>query len=471
MSRKTAKNKRKKQNLTKNGRNLQAIVNERTVKTANQPMQRMVKNGEHRSGKIGEGQIKQEKTVVVKKTACKSEPEIVIDRAPRRFSPELSDLQNMRPFSDESVVQNTIKEIDTAKFIKSTNEAGDDQQQKITQKRHEQRAKVVIIDQEVASVKSRRHRHFSVVRVTMLVMVFGLALAGGFGIGNLIGNALGKMKEAGVEQVATVEDEVTDEVNVDEKVISEEFSMKIGVRAATEQKARKEAEKKAAEEARLKAEEEARRQAELRAQQAVSSGRKLVALTFDDGPSYATTARLLDILREKNVKATFFVVGNMANGAPELVRREEAEGHEVGGHTTAHVNFAYMNAEQTQAEFAAMNQIFNNILGHSSRIMRPPYGNYTEVTQTYAGQPMIYWTVDTLDWKYRDAAWVRQNTVNSTFDGAIILMHDIHPTTIDAVAGVIDDLRAQGYEFLTVSELAQARGVTMVNGGVYGSFR
>ena len=84
---------------------------------------------------------------------------------------------------------------------------------------------------------------------------------------------------------------------------------------------------------------------------------------------------------------------------------------------------------------------------------------------------MIIWTVDPQDWKYRDAATVRANVVSSTFDGAIVLMHDIHSTTVDAVANIIDDLRAAGYEFLTVSEMAAARGVVLQNGYSYGSFR
>lgn len=202
-----------------------------------------------------------------------------------------------------------------------------------------------------------------------------------------------------------------------------------------------------------------------------NTGRKLVALTFDDGPSVTQTPRLLQILREKGVKATFFVVGNMAQKAPDVLRQEEAEGHEVGSHTMTHANLNRSTLEGIQWEVAAINTLFTDVLGHKPTLMRPPYGNINNNVRTYANLPLILWAVDPEDWKYKDAAIVRRNVVYNTFDGAIVLMHDIHATTVDAVAGIIDDLRAAGYEFLTVSELAAARGVKLQNGVSYGSFR
>lgn len=202
-----------------------------------------------------------------------------------------------------------------------------------------------------------------------------------------------------------------------------------------------------------------------------STGRKLVALTFDDGPSATQTPRLLQILREKNVKATFFVVGNMAQRSPDILRQEEAEGHEVASHTMTHANLKRSTIEGIKWEAAAINGVFMDILGHGPSLTRPPYGNISNDARIYINQPLILWTVDPEDWRYKNAATVRRNVVSGTFDGAIVLMHDIHATTVDAVAGIIDDLRAQGYEFMTVSELAAARGVVMQNGTAYGSFR
>lgn len=203
----------------------------------------------------------------------------------------------------------------------------------------------------------------------------------------------------------------------------------------------------------------------------VTNGKKLVALTFDDGPSTVTTGRLLDILKEKGVKATFFVVGSMASRAPELLKREAAEGHEVGSHSSYHQDLSKLGAADLQADVANMDRIFTEVLGRNVGIVRPPYGAVSDIMRGYLGKPMIYWSVDPMDWKYRDAATVRANVVGATYDGAIVLMHDIHASTVDAVAGIIDDLRAQGYEFLTVSELAAALGVGLANGVVYYNFR
>ncbi len=202
-----------------------------------------------------------------------------------------------------------------------------------------------------------------------------------------------------------------------------------------------------------------------------ATGKKLVALTFDDGPSAATTSRLLDILKEKNVKVTFFVLGNLAERNPALLQREEAEGHEVGSHTPYHNQQTKLSPASIQAEAATMNQIFINILGHSPAFTRPPYGSVNDSVRTNLAQPLILWSIDPEDWKYRNAATVRANVVGAAYDGAIALMHDIHATTVDAVPGIIDDLRAQGYEFLTVSELAKARGVALQNGWTYYNFR
>lgn len=202
-----------------------------------------------------------------------------------------------------------------------------------------------------------------------------------------------------------------------------------------------------------------------------NTGKKLIALTFDDGPSAATTGRLLDILKEKQVKVTFFVLGNMAQRSPDLVRREEAEGHEVGSHTPWHNQQTKLTPANIQAEWTTMEQIFGEILGRAPTLTRPPYGAVNNNVRTYLKQPLILWSIDPEDWKYRDTARVRAMVVGAAQDGAIALMHDIYATTVEAVPGIIDDLRAQGYEFLTVSELAKARGVSLQDGVVYYHFK
>lgn len=203
---------------------------------------------------------------------------------------------------------------------------------------------------------------------------------------------------------------------------------------------------------------------------AVAPGSKVIALTFDDGPSTATTPRLLDILQGRDVHATFFVLGNLALRSPDLVRREEAEGHEVASHTPYHNQLTRLVFSQIRAEAIEMDRIFNEILGHVPPFTRPPYGSYNVTVGEALGQPMILWSIDPRDWADRNASIVCSRVTSAAFDGAIILVHDIHASTVDAVPCIIDNLRAQGYKFLTVSELAAYRGVPLVNGVAYGSF-
>lgn len=199
-------------------------------------------------------------------------------------------------------------------------------------------------------------------------------------------------------------------------------------------------------------------------------GKKLVALTFDDGPLAATTPQLLDILKKKQVPATFFVVGTMAERAPEVLKREQKEGHEVGSHTTAHRSLATMSAGEIQAEKQQMNSIVERITGKGVSLVRPPYGALSDTVRGTMGQAMILWSVDPEDWRDRKAETVRTRVREMAHDGAVILLHDIHPTTVEAVPGIIDDLRADGYEFVTVSELAEAKKVKLESGKVYRSF-
>lgn len=201
------------------------------------------------------------------------------------------------------------------------------------------------------------------------------------------------------------------------------------------------------------------------------NGKKLVALTFDDGPSSATTPRLLDILKEKGAQVTFFALGNASSGNPEIIKREEAEGHEVATHTMRHNQLNKMSADAIRADVNEAKGVIKNILGHDPRLLRPPYGAVNDMVSNVVDLPMILWTVDTLDWKYRNTESILANTREQVFDGAIILMHDIHPTSVDAVPVLIDFLRGEGYEFVTVTQLANLRKETIQRGVLYGSFK
>ena len=200
-------------------------------------------------------------------------------------------------------------------------------------------------------------------------------------------------------------------------------------------------------------------------------GKKLVALTFDDGPFPATTNRLLDILREKEVRATFFELGTMASRYPEVTKRVYNEKHELASHTMSHRQLNKISAGEVAAEAGQARDVLRNITGEDPMLMRPPYGAINRIVAGNVGAPMILWTVDTEDWRSKDAGSVLERARSAAFDGAIILMHDIYESTVDGAAMVIDALREDGYEFVTVSELAKMRGVELRNGEVYGSFK
>lgn len=299
----------------------------------------------------------------------------------------------------------------------------------------------------------------SLVLTVLLVAMFAGAYALGWTLGGALRRQIEHRNEAeGSEQFGQAEDQNSKEDESDAEEAKEE-------------------EGEAEAELSAKEEKSSEQPSEAEKSQAISppdiTGKKLIALTFDDGPSGAVTDQLLNHLRDKQVRATFFVLGYMAERTPSQLQREVSEGHEVGSHSANHTAFSRMTGADLANDTARMNQIFMNILGHNTPFMRPPYGDsaYSEKARLNVGQPMILWTVDTLDWKHRNAEVVCQNAVKDAFDGAIILFHDVYQSTADAIPLIIDDLRAQGYEFLTVSELAKARGVTMQNGVVYGSFR
>lgn len=209
----------------------------------------------------------------------------------------------------------------------------------------------------------------------------------------------------------------------------------------------------------------------VRATERVLEGKMLIALTFDDGPSGTTTPQLLDILHEKDVFATFFMLGNMARNNPDIVKRVEKEGHEVASHTMYHQNLNRLSATAVQADIDEANAVFQDTLEHIPTFTRPPYGNANDTVRNIIGTPLILWSVDTLDWKNKNTDDILSTTMSQVHDGAIILMHDIHPTSVEAVPTLIDTLRANGYEFVTLSELVKIRDVTPEKGVSYYSFR
>lgn len=237
-------------------------------------------------------------------------------------------------------------------------------------------------------------------------------------------------------------------------------------RLLEEEEKRREAEKKEVEQKRILAE-----QKRLEERKNQLKTKKLVALTFDDGPAAGVTDRLLNILKEKQVVATFFVLGTNAERVPDLVRRAATEGHEIGNHTMTHRDLSRLDKNSIVMEVRGVEMILKRILGvEKNWLVRPPYGAVGDLVSREVGQPMINWNVDPLDWKYRDSRRIYQQVLNQVNDGAVVLMHDLYQTTVDAVPGIIDYLKSAGYEMVTVSELAKLRGVELEKGNLYFNF-
>lgn len=208
----------------------------------------------------------------------------------------------------------------------------------------------------------------------------------------------------------------------------------------------------------------------VRVSERILKGKKLVALTFDDGPSNLTTPKLLDVLHEKDAPSTFFVIGNMARSNPDIVKRAKKEGHLIASHTMYHQNLIRVSKEAVMSDIGEANTVFNSIVGHNPTLTRPPYGNVNDIVRVYAATPLILWSVDTLDWKSKNPEAILAETKNQVHDGAIILMHDIYPTTVEAVPTIIDELRKDNYEFVTVEELIKIRGAKLNSGASYYNF-
>lgn len=188
---------------------------------------------------------------------------------------------------------------------------------------------------------------------------------------------------------------------------------------------------------------------------------KTVALTFDDGPRKGTTDVLLDTLKSEEIKGTFFVVGTQVENEPELLQRMVKEGHVVGSHSYQHKNLVKMPLTELTKDSQKMEDIFQQTIQQPVRYVRPPYGATNKVVNKTLLLPSIQWSVDSKDWVSRDEKAIVKQIKENIFDGAIVLMHDIHPETVAAVPTVINELRNDGYEFVTIDDMFQLSQVPM----------
>jgi peptidoglycan-N-acetylglucosamine deacetylase len=189
----------------------------------------------------------------------------------------------------------------------------------------------------------------------------------------------------------------------------------------------------------------------------VHVGGPYIAMTFDDGPSATLTPKLLDILAAHHIKATFFVLGEMVAEHPEILARAAREGHEIASHSWSHPNLGKMSQEAVRSQLQRTDDEIKNATGKRPTLFRPPYGSLTERQKRWIhdefGYDIILWDVDPLDWKRPGPAVVRNRILKETRPGSIVLSHDIHPGTIEAMPSTFDELQAKGFKFVTVSEL------------------
>ena len=202
---------------------------------------------------------------------------------------------------------------------------------------------------------------------------------------------------------------------------------------------------------------------------AVDPEKPMIALTFDDGPG-PRTMELLAALEEHGARATFFMQGVNVERYGDAVRKMTEIGCELGNHSYNHPNLAKMDAAEISKQIGKTNTLLAEASGQKATVLRPPFGAISEELKKNAGMPLILWSIDTLDWKTRNAQATINAVMNNVSDGDIILMHDVHTQSVDAALELIPKLQEKGYQLVTVSELAEARNISMENGGKYGKF-
>lgn len=201
----------------------------------------------------------------------------------------------------------------------------------------------------------------------------------------------------------------------------------------------------------------------------IDPSKPMVALTFDDGPG-KRTMELLEAFEEYGARATFFMVGSNIPNYPDAIKKMEEIGCEIGNHTNTHANLTKLDAAGINNEIGTVDQLLADIIGRGATVIRPPWGEKNDTVKSTVQNPLIMWSIDTLDWKTRNAESTISTVMNNVGDGDIILMHDIHTQSVDAAIQLIPKLQAAGYQLVTVSELAQSRNINMEKGGVYSEF-
>lgn len=191
----------------------------------------------------------------------------------------------------------------------------------------------------------------------------------------------------------------------------------------------------------------------------IDPSRKMVAITLDDGPHATNTQKILEILDKYDARATFFMLGQNVINNKEVVKDVHNRGNEIGIHTWSHPQLTNLSQDSIKKQVEQTSDAIYNIIGFRPTLVRPPYGAFnTTVRNALKDYSLILWNIDSLDWKSRDENQIVPLVMNNVEDGDIILLHDIHSTTVPAVEKIVSELDKQGYQMVTVSELIEAKG-------------
>ena len=199
----------------------------------------------------------------------------------------------------------------------------------------------------------------------------------------------------------------------------------------------------------------------------IDPNKPMIALTFDDGPNKKTTTPILDILKEYDSVATFFILGNRVSNNEELLKRMLEEGNEIGNHSYNHKELTKLSSEELREQIIDTQDAIIESTGFEPKLVRPTYGSYNDKLKSEIDMPLILWSIDTLDWKSRDANKVADYVLANVKDGDIILMHDIHDSTAEATQILVPKLIDMGFQLVTVSELYESKGESLESGKIY----
>ena len=198
-------------------------------------------------------------------------------------------------------------------------------------------------------------------------------------------------------------------------------------------------------------------------------GKKAVALTFDDGPG-EYTAKLINGLNERGAKATFFMCGSCVEKYPEVLPMMVAGGHQIGNHTYSHADITSLSSQEMNNQIERTDDAIFNACGQRSTVFRPPYGSHNgETDQRIGDKTIALWSLDTLDWKSRNAESVKKVVLDGVWDGDIILFHDIYDSSVEGALAIVDELQNRGYVFVTVDELLTRFGYPIEHGKAHTS--